>query len=42
MQDTLLAEPFEPDGQIMAPPSGVGLGVEIDEDKLRAYGRRWE
>jgi muconate cycloisomerase len=42
MQDTLLTVPFEPDGQVMAPPAGVGLGVEIDEDKLEAYGRDWE
>ena len=38
MQDTLLAEPYEPQGQVMEPPEGPGLGIELDEDKLAAYG----
>jgi L-alanine-DL-glutamate epimerase-like enolase superfamily enzyme len=42
MMDTLLAEPFVPTGQVMRPPEGPGLGVELDEDKLRAYGSKWE
>ena len=37
MTDTILAEPYEPEGQILPPPSGHGLGVEIDEDKLAFY-----
>lgn len=37
MTDTILAEPYEPEGQILPPPSGPGLGVEIDEDKLAFY-----
>ena len=37
MTDTILAEPYEPDGQILKPPSGTGLGVDIDEDKLAYY-----
>ena len=37
MTDTILAEPYEPEGQILPPPPGPGLGVEIDEDKLAYY-----
>ena len=37
MADTILAEPYEPAGQILAPPPGPGLGVAIDEDKLTYY-----
>ncbi len=37
MTDTILAEPYEPDGQILPPPPRPGLGVEIDEDKLAFY-----
>lgn len=37
MTDSILAEPYEPDGQILKPPPGPGLGVEIDEDKLAYY-----
>ncbi|MGC8836880.1 MAG: mandelate racemase/muconate lactonizing enzyme family protein [Anaerolineae bacterium] len=41
MQDTLLAEPFVPAGQVAVPPERPGLGVDLDEDKLAAYGARW-
>jgi len=41
MQDTLLAEPFVPVGQVAEPPERPGLGVALDEDKLAAYGARW-
>ena len=37
MTDTILAEPYEPDGQIMKPLQKPGLGVAIDEDKLAYY-----
>ena len=37
MTDTILAEPYEPDGQILKPPPGPGLGVAIDEGKLAHY-----
>ena len=37
MTDTILAEPYQPDGQILPPPPGPGLGVTIDEDKLAYY-----
>ena len=37
MTETILAEPYAPDGQILKPPSRPGLGVEIDEDKLAHY-----
>lgn len=37
MTDSILTEPYEPDGQILKPPPGPGLGVAIDEDKLAYY-----
>ncbi|MCY3831387.1 MAG: mandelate racemase/muconate lactonizing enzyme family protein [Chloroflexi bacterium] len=37
MTDTILAQPYEPKGQILKPPPGPGLGVAIDEDKLAYY-----
>ena len=37
MTDSILAERYEPDGQILKPPPGPGLGVAIDEDKLAFY-----
>lgn len=39
MADTLLAEPYEPKGHVLEPPEGPGLGVTLDEDKLRAYAQ---
>ena len=40
MTDTILAEPYQPDGQILKPPPGNGLGVAIDEDKLAYYAAK--
>ncbi|MCY3866019.1 MAG: mandelate racemase/muconate lactonizing enzyme family protein [Chloroflexi bacterium] len=37
MTDTILAEPYEPDGIILKAPDGPGLGVQIDEDKLAYF-----
>ena len=37
MTDTILAEPYEPSGQVLKPPPGPGLGIQIDEDKLAHY-----
>ena len=37
MTDTILDEPLKPDGQVLAPPDGVGFGVTVDEDKLAFY-----
>ncbi len=37
MTDSILAEPYEPDGVILKAPDGPGLGVQIDEDKLAYY-----
>ena len=37
MQDSILAEAYAPVGQILPPPPGVGLGVDIDDDKLAFY-----
>ena len=34
MTDTLLAEPYEPQGQVLEPLEAPGLGVAIDPDKL--------
>lgn len=34
MTDTLLAEPYEPQGQVLEPLEAPGLGVAIDSDKL--------
>ena len=34
MTDSILAERYEPDGLVLEPPQGAGLGVTIDEDKL--------
>lgn len=38
MQDTLLTEPLLPVAQVAEPPERPGLGVELDEEKLEAYG----
>ena len=40
MQDSILAEAYQPQGQVLEPPSGAGLGVTIDEDKLAHYAAR--
>ena len=40
MTDSILAEAYEPAGQILKPPSGAGLGVTVDEDKLAYYAAR--
>lgn len=37
MTDSILAEPYAPDGQMLKPPPGPGLGVALDEDKLAFY-----
>ncbi len=37
MTDSILTEPYEPEGQILKPPTGPGLGIAIDEDKLAHY-----
>ena len=37
MTDSILADAYQPDGQILKPPPGPGLGVSIDEDKLAHY-----
>jgi muconate cycloisomerase len=41
MMDTLLVEPYEPRDQLLEPPERPGLGVELDVDKLAAYGAQW-
>ena len=40
MTDSILAEPYQPLGEILAPPPGPGLGVAIDADKLAYYAAR--
>ena len=37
MTDSILAEPYEPEGQVLKPPPGIGLGVAIDQDKLAHF-----
>jgi len=37
MTDSILAEPYEPDGQILKPPPGPGRGVAMDEGKLAYF-----
>ncbi len=37
MTDSILAESYQPDGQMLKPPAGPGLGVAIDEVKLAYY-----
>ncbi len=37
MTDSILTEPYQPQGQILKPPRGNGLGIAIDEDKLAYY-----
>lgn len=39
MRDTLLTEPYEPNGQVLEPADRPGLGVELDPEKLNAYQR---
>ncbi len=40
MTDTILAEAYAPDGNMLRAPEGPGLGVEIDEDKLAHYAAK--
>lgn len=42
MADTLLSSPYLPVGQVLTPPEKPGLGVDIDEDKMRFYASKWE
>ena len=42
MGDTLLSHPYLPDGQVLTPPDKPGLGVDIDEDKLKFYASKWD
>lgn len=37
LEDTLLAEPFAPDGLLLRVPEAPGLGVELDMDKVARY-----
>ncbi len=37
LNDTLLAEPFEPEGLLLRVPEKPGLGVELDMDKVAKY-----
>jgi muconate cycloisomerase len=37
MEDTLLQEAYAPEGQVLAPPEGPGLGVRVDMDKLATF-----
>ena len=35
--DTILDKRMVPDGHVLRPPGGPGLGVELDEDKFQYY-----
>ena len=37
LSDSLLAEPLAPDGLVLRPPKGPGLGVTLDVEKMRRY-----
>ncbi len=37
LQDTFIATPFGPDGLKLRTPTGPGLGVELDWDKVKRY-----
>lgn len=37
LSDSLLAEPLVPDGLLLRAPSGPGLGVTLDDEKVRRY-----
>ena len=37
LQDTILTEPFVPDGIVLRPPEKPGLGVEFDPEKVEYY-----
>lgn len=37
LDDTILAEPFEPDGLALRAPSGPGWGVDLDPEKIVRY-----
>lgn len=37
LSDSLLTEPLVPDGLFLRPPTGPGLGVTLDDEKVRRY-----
>jgi muconate cycloisomerase len=37
LRDTILREPYEPDGLLLKVPDGPGFGVDLDPDKLERY-----
>ena len=37
LNDTILAEPFEPDGLQLRAPDGPGFGIDLDREKVRKY-----
>ncbi|MDQ6601944.1 MAG: hypothetical protein M3Z19_04375 [Chloroflexota bacterium] len=41
LSDSLLAEPLAPDGLLLRPPPGPGLGVTLDDEKVRHYTVEW-
>ena len=40
MTDSILAQPYTPEGTILKAPDAPGLGIEVDEDKLAFYAAR--
>jgi len=37
LSDSLLTDPLVPDGLLLRPPTGPGLGVTLDDEKVRRY-----
>src|SRR3712207_4188034 len=37
LEDTILTEPFEPQGLLLRVPEGPGFGVHLDPDKVKKY-----
>ncbi len=37
LEDTILTQPFEPDGLVLRPPEGPGFGVDLDPEKVEKY-----
>jgi muconate cycloisomerase len=37
LSDSVLAPPLAPDGLLLRPPQGPGLGVTLDDEKVRRY-----
>jgi L-alanine-DL-glutamate epimerase-like enolase superfamily enzyme len=41
LSDSVLTQPLMPDGLLLRPPEGPGLGVTLDPEKVRRYTVEW-